>query len=143
LKYGRSTGLTRGYIEFEVTTVRLLNYDRKYTINNDKYTYLLKNQIEIRPDISESPQFKLFNDGGDSGAFVFATDSDDQLACIGMCVGKLNSNGIVIPISVIKEELGISQFCDFQTKHLSEQIQEINKEMKMMNRKLDRLLSRK
>ncbi|XP_060585387.1 uncharacterized protein LOC132741272 [Ruditapes philippinarum] len=143
LKYGRTTGLTRGYIEFEETTVRLCKFQCQYTIKNDEHPYLLKKQIEIRPDISESPQFKLFNDGGDSGAFVFAKDSDDQLACIGMCVGKLNSNGIVIPISVIKEEFGISQFCDFQTKHLSEQIQEINKEMKMMNGKLDRLLSRK
>jgi hypothetical protein len=95
--------------------------------------------MEIRPDISV---FQLFNDCGDSGAFVFAKDTDNHLACIGMCVGKINTNAVVIPISVIQEELGVSQLYDFRWNHLSEKLEEIKKEQKAIHRKLDEVLKR-
>ncbi|XP_060575288.1 uncharacterized protein LOC132732794 [Ruditapes philippinarum] len=146
LKYGRTTELTRGYIEFENVTVRAIRYERRYTVNNCEYTYFLKNQIQIRPDISD---FRPFNDDGDSGAFVFAKDTDNQLACIGMCVGKIDLSAVVIPISVIKEELGVSQLYDFRWNHISEKLKEIDREMKIrnnqqnkMDKKLDKILSK-
>ncbi|XP_060560322.1 uncharacterized protein LOC132720249 [Ruditapes philippinarum] len=133
LKYGRTTALTRGYIEFENTTVRMIKYERKYTLGSNEYTFLLKNQIAVRPESSLCTQ--LFNDFGDSGAFVFVKDSGNQLVCIGICVGKLNTHGIIIPISAVKDDLGISNFCDFRWHHLSEKIKE-------MDKKLDRILDR-
>ncbi|XP_060594691.1 uncharacterized protein LOC132749034 [Ruditapes philippinarum] len=133
LKYGRTTALTRGYIEFENITVRMIKYERKYTLGSNEYTFLLKNQIAVRPELNSCTQ--LFNDFGDSGAFVFVKDSDNQLVCIGICVGKLNTHGIIIPISAVKGDLGISKFCDFRWHRLSEKIKE-------MDEKLDTILDR-
>ncbi|XP_060578024.1 uncharacterized protein LOC132735141 [Ruditapes philippinarum] len=132
-KYGRTTALTRGYIEFENTTVRMIKFERKYTLGSNEYTFLLKNQIEVRPESSLCTQ--LFNDFGDSGAFVFVKDSDNQLVCIGICVGKLNTNGVVIPITAVKGDLGITKFCDFRLNRLCEKIKE-------MDKKLDTILVR-
>ncbi|XP_053373598.1 uncharacterized protein LOC123532211 [Mercenaria mercenaria] len=63
---------------------------------------------------------------GDSGALVFQTGVGRDLVCIGMVIGVLNGNGMVIPISEVKERLGVSEFEPFRLSGIKESIDLLN-----------------
>ncbi|XP_053373589.1 uncharacterized protein LOC123532767 isoform X2 [Mercenaria mercenaria] len=101
-KFGSATEFTEGVVNFPGAVCRL-------THGNKEQTQLFMKVIDICS--LDGPDFCL---RGDSGALVFQTGVGRDSVCVGMLIGEVNGNGIALPISEVKEKLGVSEFEPFR-----------------------------
>lgn len=109
IKFGATTGLTRGLLAVDGCHVRVENKELKLeeTVYGNKVskTFEMYNQHEI-----ESVGNKIFFQEGDSGAFVYmlCDNNPEDLRCIGMAIGITSYRScIMTPIINVMQELGL------------------------------------
>lgn len=109
IKFGATTGLTRGLLAVDGCHVRVENKELKLeeTVYGNKVskTFEMYNQHEI-----ESVGNKIFFQEGDSGAFVYmlCDNNPEDLRCIGMAIGITSYRScIMTPILNVLQELGL------------------------------------
>ncbi|XP_053380863.1 uncharacterized protein LOC123549841 isoform X2 [Mercenaria mercenaria] len=139
MKFGCTTNKTEGFVQFSSSAVRLIEHTHTYRVSSKDYTYSLFNQFEIRPILNQHK----FVQPGDSGSLVFKEDISRDLLCIGMVVGVFEpcGNGIVIPISAIKAELGVSELKNFSWnlfKRMDSRLAKIENQLQTLHSLLSR-----
>ncbi|XP_053386953.1 uncharacterized protein LOC123542924 [Mercenaria mercenaria] len=97
IKYGAETGITKGKVHSEQTTIKFISPE----LSHSKLNFTLRNQIEIIGD-------DIFAKPGDSGAIVFHVAQNKPLKAIGMLEGGTSYNTfIVTPICEILKSLDL------------------------------------
>ena len=110
VKVGMTSGITKGYLHVDGTSVRVSDID--LTLDQTPFGTLhekVLRQYEIIPLNGQS-----FAGHGDSGALVFLVDNtgpenQEKLTCIGMLIGCTNYlTGIVTPIGDVLQALNLN-----------------------------------
>jgi hypothetical protein len=92
IKYGAETGISRGKIHSDMTTLNS---------KHGNLTFALRNQIEIYGEAFAKP--------GDSGALVFHCHENFPVSVIGLIEGGTNFDTcLVTPICAILKSIGLS-----------------------------------
>ncbi|XP_053373611.1 uncharacterized protein LOC128546637 [Mercenaria mercenaria] len=109
-KFGVATGITKGNVWFDGMSVRELPFVTKRALHS--VDTILYNQYEVVNDI------RHFCEQGDSGGLVFMKDCFNELICIGMVNGVLDTvspfHGVVTPITDILRELNVQNLKPFK-----------------------------
>ncbi|XP_053403583.1 uncharacterized protein LOC128558439 isoform X2 [Mercenaria mercenaria] len=111
-KFGVVTGITQGNVRFDGMSVRELSFVTKSALHS--VDTILYNQYEIVNDT------RNFSEQGDSGGLVFMKDCTNELMCIGMVNGVLDTinpfHGVVTPITEILRELNALNLKPFRNE---------------------------